>query len=52
MENEILALTLAQMMALNRNLAQVKNSSSLTFLSINFLLIRCNVTISLKIVNY
>ena len=35
-ENEILAITLAQMMALKRNLAQVKNSSSLTFLSIFF----------------
>ena len=30
-ENELLAITLAQMMALSQNLAHVKNSSSLTF---------------------
>ena len=35
MENELLALTSAYMMALKQNLAHLKKSSSLTFLSIN-----------------
>ena len=31
MENDLLAITLTKMMALNENLAHVKNSPSLTF---------------------
>ena len=55
MENELLAITLSQMMALNQNLAHIKNSSSLTFSTINIALIShviCHVTILLKTVNY
>ena len=54
-ESELLAITLAHMMVLNQNLAHIKNSSSLTFSTINIALIShviCHVTILLKIVNY
>ena len=55
MENDLLAITSAQMMTLNQNLAHIKNSSSLTFQTINIGLISqviCHVNILLKIVNY
>ena len=55
MENDLLTITLAKMMALNQNLAHVKNSSPLTLSSINIVLIShviCLMTILLKIVNY
>ena len=35
MENDLLAITSAMMMMLNQNLPQIKNSSYLTFLSVN-----------------
>ena len=50
-----MAITLAQMVALSQNLSHVKNSSSLTFQSMNIVLIGhviCHITILLKIVNY
>ena len=53
MENDLLALTSAQIMKLNQNLTLIKNSSSLPFESINIVFIShvvCHVTILLKIV--
>ena len=38
-ENDLLAITSAQIMELNRNLANIKNSSSLTFGTINIVFI-------------
>ena len=52
MENDLLAITLAQIMELNRNLANIKNSLSLTFEGINIVFISHvirNVAIFLKI---
>ena len=51
-ENDLLAITSAQIMELNRNLANIKNSSFLTFGTRNIVFISHvirNVTIFLKI---
>ena len=48
MKNDLLAITSAKMMALNQSLAHIKNSSSLTLLSIIIVLISqviCHVTV-------
>lgn len=52
MENDLLAITSAQIMALKQNLAQIKDSSSLTFWRISVVWIShvtCQVTIFLNI---
>ena len=52
-ENELLAITSTQMMALNQNLAHIKNSSPVTFKITNIVFIShviYHVTILLKIV--